>query len=320
VEKLKMQDKFQTINLRWAFICSLIIICDLLLGNWYLPSLYAQDKIVAIVNNAVITQKDLNDFIHFMRIQLSKEYSASQVEKKVQDMKKDLLDRLIEDRLILQEAKKDNVNIDEGRVKAKVNEIKKRYQTEAEFQEDLAKQGLVQADIESKIREQLLMYNIIDQKIRNKILIRPDEVTEFYNKNMGDFRSPEERELEIIKLENEDLAKSFSYNLKTGQKLADLATRYPIKVDKLTVTKRGELRKEIEDVVFKLLIGDVSEPLKVDDQYYVFKLDNLSSSRQLPLSEVQDRIHTYLFNKKMQEKLSDWLDELKGQSYIKVMP
>lgn len=297
----------------------MIIIWNLVLGNWNLSSLYAQDKIIAIVNNDIITQKDLNDFINFMRMQLSREYKGSELGKRIQSMKLDLQDRLIEDRLILQEAKKNDIKVDENRVKAKINEIKRRYPSDAEFQNDLAKQGLVQADIESKIREQLLMYNIVELKIRDKILVRPDEVTSFYNKNIKEFISSEERELEVFILESEDLANSFSYNLKSGQKSTDLATRYPFQVNNLQARKGGELRKDVEDVVFKLSIGEISKPIKIDDKYYIFKLNNKIASRQQTLPEVQDRIHAYLFEKKMQEELTKWLDELKQKSYIKIL-
>lgn len=285
----------------------------------YSLQLFAKDKIIAVVNNDIVTQKDLNDFINFMRMQLSKEYEGKELEKRIQSMKLDLLDRLIEDRLILQEAKKNNIKCDEDRVKARINEIKRHYTSEVEFQNDLAKQGLVQADIESKIREQLLMYNIVEQKVRDKIVVRPDEVTDFYNKNIKEFHTGEERELEVIVLENEDLARTLVYNLKSGQKLEDLATRYPITVNQLKARHGEELRKDIEDAVFKLTIGEISAPIKVDDKYYIFKLDNIIPSRQLTLSEVQDKIHNFLLEKKMQEELKEWLDELKKQSYIKVI-
>ena len=278
---------------------------------------YAQDKIIAIVNCDVITQKDLNDFISFMSMQLSREYRGRELEKRVQAMKLDLLDKLIEDRLILQEAKKNNITVDEGRVKAKISEIKKRYPSEGDFKNDLARQGLTQADIESKIREQLLMYNIVEYMVKDKILIRPDEVTNFYNKNIKEFVSGEERELETVTLENEDLAKTISYELKSGQKLVDLATRYPLTVNRLKA-RQGDLRKDIEDAVFKLGILEVSSPIKIDGKYYILKLDNITPPKQLILSEVQDKIYALLFEKKMQEKLTKWLDELKQKSYIKI--
>jgi len=299
------------IRIAFFFIISLII-C------WAVTDCLAQDKIVAIVNQEVITQKDLNDFINFMRMQFSQDYAVAEVEKKIDAIKSDLLDRLIEDRLILQEAKKLKIIIDQARVKTKISEIKKHYNSEAEFQETLGGQGLVQADIENKIKEQMLMYNVIDYKIRSKILIRPEEVTAFYNNNKDDFVTPEERQLQVIALENEDLAKSFSYALRTGEKLEDLATRYPLTLNKLNVRRPSELRKDVEDLVFNLGITEVSEPVQIDDKFYVFKLDSIIPSKPISLIEAQDRINDFLFQKKMQEDLMRWLDELKKQSYIKI--
>jgi len=353
MRKIKYQDKSQTnpkslpvparpaggrqagqiLNSKHLVIWSLVIICNLVPGIWNLSYLFAQDKIVAVVNNDVITQKDLDDFSHFMRLQLSREYKGAELEKQVQSMQVDLLDRLIEDRLILQEAKKTleeartkkdlatiaRLDIDQNKVKARLNGIRKRYASDAEFQSDLEKQGLVLADIESRIKEQLLMYAIVEQKVRDKIVIRPQEVTSFYNQNIKEFVSSEEREFEVMILENENLANAFSYNLKSGQKLADLAARYPITIDTLRAQKGGELRKEIEDEVFKLGVGEIAGPIKIDNKYYVFKLNNIIPPRQRTLSEVQERVQAFLFQKKMQEELSKWLDELKKQSYVRII-
>ncbi|MCM8781050.1 MAG: SurA N-terminal domain-containing protein, partial [Candidatus Omnitrophica bacterium] len=93
----------------------------------FIPTCFAQNKIVAIVNNDVITQKDLEGFINFARIQLAAEYQGEELENKVQSLRPDLLDRLIDDRLLLQEAKNNNIKIDETRIKAKIEQIKRRY-------------------------------------------------------------------------------------------------------------------------------------------------------------------------------------------------
>ena len=302
-------------NLKFWILFFALAFCILCLA----PCSFAQDKIVAIVNNDVITQKDLDDFINFMRMQLAAEYKGEELENKIQSMKSDLLDKLIEDRLILQEANKNNIKIDEDRVKVKINEIKKHYSSDSEFQSELSQRGLVQADIESKIREQLLMYNIIDLKIRSKIIIKPTEVTEFYQKNTEEFVLPEQREFEPITLGEEKFAKEIYNNLKNGQKLEDLIMRYSLSVNKVKAIKGEQLRKDIEDVVFKMKPGEVSEPIKIEDKYYLFKLDSIIPPSQQKLSEVQDRIYAFLFNKKMQEELIKWLDEIKAHSYIKIL-
>ena len=279
----------------------------------------ADDKIVAVVNKDVITSKDISDVLSFTRVQLSRQYQGRELEEKLQATKLDMMGRLIEDCLILQEAKKDKIEIDENRIKGRMDEIRREYGSDAALQVDLRKQGMVPADIEKKIREQMLIFTIIDRKVKSKILVRPEEVTSYYNANIKDFLSPETREVEAYALENEDLAKTFSYNLMSGQKAEDLAARYPMTVNKLQVPKGGGVKKDIEEAVFKLGISEVSAPVDVDDKYYVFKLVNILAPRQASLSEAQDDISELLYNKKMGEGFSAWMDELKKNAYIKVM-
>ena len=295
----------------------LIFVLTLHLSSFSLKS-FAEDKIIAIVNNDIITQKDLNDFVHFMRMQLSREYSGKELEEKIQGLKLDLLDKLIDDRLILQEANKENIKIDQNRVQGRINEIRKQFPTEAEFQRDLAKQGLTLADVEKKISEQMLMYYVVEGKVKRKIIVRPEEVTDFYNKNISEFTAPQIRQLETFTLERKNIADAFVFELRIGKSLEDLAARYPFTVGTLAVDHEGELRKDIEDVVFKLGVGGVSAPVKVNDKYIVFRLQNISPSKIMPLSEVQDKIQAFLFNKKADEELKKWLNEIKSRSYIKI--
>lgn len=271
-----------------------------------------------MVNNEIITQKDLNDFLNFTRMQYSRELSGKELEEKVNSVRQDLLQKLIEDKLMLQQAKAEKVTVEPSRVKAKINDIKRRYALESDLDRDLAKQGLVRADLESKIREQMLTFSIVDQKVRSKISVKPEEVTEFYNQNKRQFVKPEERLFTLIITRDEKSAKSLTYFLRAGEKPESLAERYVFTLDSLSVSSGQHLRSEIENTVFKLGLSEVSNPLELDGQYYIFILKEVLGSRQMTLSESQEKIQAYLFEKKMQEKLNIWLDELKKQSYIKI--
>ncbi|MCK9571918.1 MAG: SurA N-terminal domain-containing protein [Candidatus Omnitrophica bacterium] len=283
-----------------------------------LANAYSSDAVVAVVNNEVITQKDLNDFYNFTRMQYSREFQGKELESKMQQIKLGLLDRLIEDRLILQEAKNSKVIINQDRVKSKLAEIKKGYQSDKDLERDLAKQGLVPADLETKIREQFLMFSMVEQNVRSKVVIGPDDITNFYDLHKQEFLSPETRELDVFTVDSDDMAKTLAYNLKLGKSDQELAGLYPFRISKLSVTAVDKLRKEIENVVFKLNVQEISAPVKIDNQYYIFRLNDILSSHQLSLTEAQSRIHAYLFEIKIQEGLTKWLDKLKKSSYIKI--
>lgn len=280
----------------------------------------AQDKIVATVNNAVVTQKELDDFLVFMRLQLSseKQRSPEELEKEIQSIKEDLLEKLIEDKLILQEANKNGVKIEEGLIKARMSQIKKRYKNDEEFQKSLAIQGLTEADIAAKIRDQAAMYNIIEQKVKSQITISPSEVTDFYSANIENFRFPEKRRLKFIKTTDKNIAQEIESRVKKNGDLGLAAKEGSLQINTLSVSSKEELKPQLKEVVFNLNKGEISDVILIDDYYYIFELQEIIPSRQQNLSEVQDSIHKFLFEKKMQEKLTSWLEELKKNSYINI--
>ena len=81
-----------------------LILCLIFVTNF----VFADETVVAVVNNEVITKKDLNDFISFTRLQLA-QYSLEDTEERISQMLPDLINRLIEDRLILQAAYKADI-------------------------------------------------------------------------------------------------------------------------------------------------------------------------------------------------------------------
>jgi len=248
---------------------------------------FAQDKIVAVVNSEVITQGDLRDFSNFMRMQMEQEYTGEELDLKMKEMKEELLEKLIEDRLILQEAKRSNIIINPEMLEARVNEIKGNYLSEADFHDDLTRQGINQADLEDKISEQMLMYAIIEEKVRSKIVITPSEVTTYYQQHQDEFKEPQQWEFRTLRIDDSDLVDKISRSAKRGESLEGLAQRYSLSMNKIRVYRGGELREDIEKTVFDLKAGESSKPFKIDRAYYVFRFDSLIPPRDLSLDEVQ---------------------------------
>lgn len=279
----------------------------------------AEDKIVAVVNNEVVTQKDLDTFLNFMRIQLSNQYAAEALEAKVASMRPDLLQRLVEDRLILQEARKSGLHIDPNRIKGKLNEIKSSYRSEMAFQESLLAQGMTQQDLETRMREQMMIYGFIEKNVKSKIIIKPQEITEFYNANPGQFTVAEQRSFVSLMASDKTLAEEIAKKLsEEGLSLDDAAAAYGLKTNSFTAVKGQELKKEIEEVVFSLEKDRVSPLVPIGQNFYFFKVTGIVGARTLPLAEVQSAIRQILLEKKLQQSVVETIDELKKKSYIKI--
>jgi parvulin-like peptidyl-prolyl isomerase len=270
----------------------------------------AQDKIAAIVNSQIITSKELNDYAGFMRMERRPGAPAKD--------DRQLLDKLIEDRLILQEAKKKEIKVDESRVKSRLEEIKKRYPNEDAFQQSLREQGLAQQDVEDKLREQMLMFEVIDKQVRGKISITPQEITAFFEEDKKLFEISEERGVEYI-VAPEEAKAGLSYSaLKAGKSFKQAAEEQGISNGVLQIARNGKFRKAIEDVVFNLKSGEISYPLKTENEFYIFKVVKVIPPRQQQLTDVSDEIRDLLFSRKFEEELTSWVEKLKSRAYIKI--
>ena len=278
----------------------------------------ALDQVIAVVNDEIITQKDLNDFLNFMSVQLRTQYSEKETNERIETMKGDLINRLIDDHLILQEAKKMNIQVDPHRIRDKMNDIRKHYTSDREFREALNAQGLTPADVEKKISEQLAMMMLVERKIRSTIVVNPSEVTEFYQNNHEKLTLPEQRIFTALVTDDERTCQKVYVLLKDGIPLEEAARKMSQETNKLTLSKNGELRPEVEKILFSLSIGEVTKPLKSNNRFYIFRLDTVNPSRLPSLSEVHNRIYDFLFEKKMQEKLSNWLADLREKAFIKI--
>lgn len=318
VSESKESEKLKAKRKKGVFGAGLIgaAVCIALAGP---VGLYAQDQIVAVVNKEVITEKDLFDFANFLHLQLSRQYQGEELQEKMESMIPGLLEKLIEDRLILQEASRLKVSVDDALVASRIAEIKKGYGSDDQFQAELQGQGLVQADLEKRIREQTMSLRVVEQQVRSRVLVKPDEVTRFYQQNPLEFATPEEREVDLVTVEDEKTADSVAYDMRRGITLEDIEKRYGITGSRLTVAQGSEFRADIQQAVFALSEGAVSGPLWLDGKYYVFRLRAVRSGEPVCLEEVRDRIFAYLSQKKTQEELEKWLSELKAKAYIKVM-
>jgi parvulin-like peptidyl-prolyl isomerase len=278
-----------------------------------------QDKVLAIVNKDIITRKDLSDFLSFMAMQLSAKLSPQEVEAKLESAKADILNRLIEDKLMLQEAKKEKVYIDESRVKGKVEQMKAQFPSVKEYEDSLAQQGLTPADVENKIREQMLIYSVIETKIKDRITVEPTEVTAFYQTHASEISEPEGRKVTALIMNDQNNAQGALDFVKKGGSFEDAAKKYSAQLQDLGFLHKEQSRKEIEGAIFSLKVGEISPVVKLDaDKYYVLRLEEITPPKQISLDEARDRIAGILYEDKMQEALTKWIDELKEKYYVEI--
>jgi len=110
------------VNLRLKLI--LFCFISILSFQFAIISFAASDKILCVVGDDLITQRDLNEFLALASLEISAQYpDKKDLEKKMEGIKKDALNQLIDEKMILQEAKRQNIKIDERKVEDRLDEI-----------------------------------------------------------------------------------------------------------------------------------------------------------------------------------------------------
>jgi len=305
-----LKNKFKKYNL--------LIFLSLFLLAAYSQDLAAKDKIIAIVNNEVVTQKDLDEFFNFLRLQSNQKEPFEENDEKASQLRKDLLEKLIEERLLLQEAKKNSISVQKSFLKNRIDAIRSQFPSDSDFRSELFQRGLTQADLEKKLSDQYLIQEYIERKIKNSILVSPAEVTKFYQQHLSEFILPQQRICEIMSFKDEKLANTVYEELKTTGDFTKVGIDYGIKMDKVGFYE-NELKEDVKKIIFSLSEGEFSAPLEVNkNEFYIFRLVEIIPARQQSLAEAQEKINAYLYNLKINKALSEKLEELKSKSYVKV--
>ena len=155
---------------------------------FFMDSAYAQvDKIVAVVNNEAITQSDVDNALKIALVHLSQRAKKEELEAKKEEIKNSILKKLIEDKLICQEALKKGIGVDKIDIEKRLGDIVSDFGTEEKLIDALKEQGLTLEDIKKNIKDEFLRYRVVEYEIRSRINVSPLEITNYYQAHSKDF-------------------------------------------------------------------------------------------------------------------------------------
>lgn len=290
------------------------------------------DKIVVVVNNEIITQREIDVMLAPVYEQYKVAYKGAELIKKLEEVREGIIKQLIEDRLILSEAKKASITVEDKEVNARIEDMRKKMGGETELENMLAQQNLTLNELRARYKEKILIRKLIDQKVGAKIIITPLEVKNYYAANKKQFLKPEEIQLRqiVIKPDGTDKAaqekgleraREIAKRLKEGCDFAALAKEYsqgpnPSDGGLMGYIKKGELMPQLEQIVFGLKDQELSGIVQSSLGYHIFKVDGRKESRTMDLPEVRQDIEEFLYREKANQKLKGWIESLSKNAYI----
>ncbi len=289
------------------------------------------NRIVAIVNEDVITESDVHTHLSAM---LAQQREPSQTSKTdVEDMRKVVLHHLIEQRLMLQEAKRAGVSLSTEEVLSKIQTLRESFNSEEEFEQSLAESSMSLEQLKEKIQDQLLVQRVIDSKVRSSILISPQEVAQAVSAHPELSTSGERVKLSHILVRiNEDrpeakaraLIEDLHQQLTKGADFATLAQRYSEDQykdagGKMDWVAQGELLPELDQVIVTLKPGDLSPPVQTGLGFHLVKIEDRRSAASLSVLEANHAVYQQLYQQKFQRAFQQWLNELQQKAYIELV-
>jgi len=215
-----------------------------------------------------------------------------------------------------------------------------RIQNKLGSMEDLEKavssQGLNWEDFKDNIRKNLLTQRVISHEVGSHITIGKDEVEKYYNERKKEYIRPEQVALREIVVNTEgktdaelpDLKKKAETALqrvKDGEEFTEIAKRLSDGSTAkqggfLGVYKRGELSKELEEIVFKMKKNDLTPVMDTKQGYLVLQVLEHYDEGEQSLAKVENEIMDKLYSERMEPKLREYLKTLREQSYVVIKP
>ena len=284
-----------------------------------------EDGIIAVVNDEVITFKDLQDYIRQTYASMAAQgVPEDQVKEMMAELQNNGLKQLVEDKLILSRANAIGIEVRDKLVDQRVEEIKAKYASEQVFLDALVKNGATVTDLRDKILDQLKIKYVIDHEVKSKVFVNPQEVTEFYEQNKDSFLKSRRVNLDSIYItfiDDKEAARARANEalalIKEGRDFEEVAKQYSDS-SSIGVVEEGQFLPDIEKVVFSLTQGQVSDSVETDKGIFIFKLKGEIPAQVAELREVKSQIYDLLYRKKFQERFEQWLGNLHKKAYVEI--
>ena len=301
------------------------------------------DRVVAVVNNDVITLSELEkEGAPFYR-EISAKTPATSLAETLQQAREHVLDRIIERRLITQKAKAGNISVSDAEVDAALEQMLAQSRlSKPEFLAKLKEDGLTETAYRENLRDQVLQTKVVNADVRSKVVITDEEITAYYaghnttqassggyyllqigiSWKTGRDSSPETLETDKNSARKE--AEKVLEMARDGEDFKALARKYssmPSAADggDIGVFQLDEMAPDMQQAVKNLKPDEVSDIIETPEGYQFFKLVNSedgTKAAMTPPEQEKEEIRNKLYDQQLKKAYEEWMDNLKNEAYI----
>jgi peptidyl-prolyl cis-trans isomerase SurA len=293
------------------------------------------NRVVAIVNNDVITLYELNNRIKMLTGKTSEEIKA-QDEASFIETRRQILDAMVTEKIAQEKILELGLEVSEDRVDAYVENIKKtKNWTQEDLIEALKKQGLTLESFRQMRKKEMEQQSLIDYEVQSKAVILEGQLQKYYQDNLDKFKGEEQVKIAGIFLmikdqENKDevnqltkKAENIYARLKAGEDFGTIAktdsqgpgAEEGGEIGEFDVT---QIDPELKKIIDGLKDGEISTPINKPTVIQIVKLLKRTGGNVKSFEEVRNDIYDTIYNEELEKRYTSWMNELKEKSFTKI--
>ncbi|MBW6484658.1 MAG: SurA N-terminal domain-containing protein [Syntrophobacterales bacterium] len=294
------------------------------------------DRIVAVVNDEVITLSDLNRAFEPFMARFEAGYRGNERDKALDEAKRSILNSMIDNMLMEQEAKKTGISVPEGEIDAAIADIKKqRNLSEDQFRKLLEQEKLTPETYRKDVRRQMMRMQLIGRDIRSKVVATEGEIGDYYRQHREEYDGKESVRVRQILLfipkEASPEAKAkiradleaIRQRLLKGESFEELCAKFSQgpgaeEGGDIGYIEKGAILPEIESVAFALPLNKISDVIESPAGFHIIQITDRRGAGAKTIELVREEIKAKLEKEKMEKRFEEWLKELREKYNVEI--
>ncbi len=301
-------------------------LCMLASAAWVSANQEIVDRIVAVVNDDIITLSRLHKAVQpYLQQVTSSRRSEAEKKQMVEAMEKKVLQTMIDRTLTRQEAVRQQISVSDDEVQAAIDNFKQQNGLDQEaFEKGLASEGISLEEYRERIREDIMHSHLVNRVVRSRIIVTREEIEAYYHAHPEKFKGEKKYHLYNILVATEAEAQQVLSRLDQGLSFSEAAQRFSTASNagdggELGIFDMDTFNDTIKAAVQPLKKGEYSQVISTQQGYQIIYVQDILGADGTTLEQAKDEIQEILYREKGEEKLARWIESLKKNAHIKIM-
>lgn len=303
------------------------------ISNTLLAQRRPLDRTVARVNGEVIMLSELRERSEPFISEYFDLFFEEDREEGIREIEREILDRMIDEILLARKAREMDIQVTEADIDSGIQEIRGQFRSETDFMNEMDRQGFTEEAFRGDVADQIRVIRLIEREVQSKVSPPSrEDARRYYEENRDRMVEPERIRARHILITTEDKTEEEALQMinevyekasENPDEFSELARNFsegptaPYGGD-LGYFAREEMVQDFAETAFSLEIGQVSEPVKTRFGYHIIKVLGRRASERRSFEEMQDTLMQYLYQLRMEEEYSSFLQRIREEANIEI--